>query len=307
MDNGAYEYKITRGSWNKVECRKDGSSIENRSFKLQHDTTIEIIVEEWSDKFPSPSRQSTASSHVKIIDTAFAMPQLGRTRKVWIYLPEGYEGSSQKYPVLYMHDGQNVFDNATSFAGEWGVDEYMDSTKANKSIVVAIDHGGPRRINEYCPYDMDKYGKGEGVSYVDFLVNNLKPFIDSHYRTLADKKNTFIAGSSMGGLISMYAILKYPDTFGGAGVFSPAFWVGSPGIFNDIKEKGKKVKARIYFYCGKLEGETMVPDMQKAYDEMKRISKSKMELVVREDGKHNEARWRVEFPMFYRWLISQSR
>ena len=91
-------------------------------------------------------------------------------------------------------------------------------------IVVAIDHGGTKRINEYCPYDMEGFGKGEGDQYLQFLVKTLKPYIDKNYRTKKDKENTYIAGSSMGGLISMYAVLKYPYVFGGAGVFSPAFW-----------------------------------------------------------------------------------
>jgi predicted alpha/beta superfamily hydrolase len=99
----------------------------------------------------------------------------------------------------------------------------------------------------------------------------------------------------------MYAILKYPKVFGGAGVFSPAFWVG-PKIFDDIKAKGKKVNSKIYFYAGKQEGEMMVPDMQKVYDLMSGVSKSKMTKVIRDDGKHNEARWRIEFPLFYYWI-----
>jgi predicted alpha/beta superfamily hydrolase len=200
-----------------------------------------------------------------------------------------------------MHDGQNVFDDATSFAGEWGVDEFLDSGMLKNCIVVAIDHGGSKRINEYCPYDMEKFGKGEGNEYVDFLVKTLKPFIDKNYHTLKDKSHTFIAGSSMGGLISMYAVLKYPTVFGGAGVFSPAFWIG-PEIFDDIKAKGKKVNSKIYFYGGKQEGETMIPEILKAFEMMNKVSKSKMETVIRDDGKHNEARWRIEFPMFYRWI-----
>jgi predicted alpha/beta superfamily hydrolase len=159
-----------------------------------------------------------------------------------------------------------------------------------------------KRINEYCPYDMERFGKAEGDQYVDFLAKTLKPYIDKSYRTLKDRQNTFVAGSSMGGLISMYAVLKYPKVFGGAGVFSPAFWVG-PKIFDDIKSKGKLVNSKIYFYAGKQEGETMVPDMQKAFDLMGGISKSRVTTVIRDDGKHNEARWRVEFPLFYEWII----
>jgi len=214
-----------------------------------------------------------------------------------------------------MHDGQNVFDDATSFSGEWGVDESIDTLglKYKECIVVAIDNGVNRRVTEYCPYDfslkkiglsnVDTLIKGEGNLYVDFLVKTLKPFIDKKYRTLKNKENTFIAGSSMGGLISMYAVIKYPKVFGGAGVFSPAFWVG-PKIFDDIKAKGKKVNSKIYFYAGDAEGESMVPMTLQAFNEMHRISKSKMCEVIRAGGKHNEQRWRIEFPLFYQWLFN---
>jgi len=305
LPDDMHEFKITRGTWAKVECKKSGADIQNRFLKLSSDTTINVIIEEWADRFVKKTRVSTAGKNVHIIDTAFLIPQLNRTRRVWIYLPPGYSHSQKKYPVLYMHDGQNVFDDLTSFAGEWGVDEILDSISSRKKemIVVAIDHGGQKRINEYCPYDMEKFGKGEGGQYVDFLVKTLKPFIDKNYRTEKGRENTFVAGSSMGGLISMYALLKYPKVFGGAGVFSPAFWVG-PRIFDDIKTRGKLVNSRIYFYCGGQEGESMEPDMTRAFEEMRKVSKSKMECVVRPDGKHTEWVWREEFPLFYLWIVN---
>lgn len=311
LNTGSYEYKITRGSWDKVECKKGGIGIANRSLKVEGDLTIELNIEEWQDRFPPKPGEHTAGKNVHVIDTSFLIPQLKRTRRVWIYLPGDYALSKNRFPVLYMHDGQNVFDDATSYAGEWGVDECIDSMK-RKCIVVAIDNGMDKRISEYCPYDFslkslglstaDTLNKGDGGLYVDFLVQTLKPFIDKNYRTLRNKRNTFIAGSSMGGIISMYAVLKYPDVFGGAGVFSPAFWVG-PKIFDDIKAKGKKVNAKIYFYAGNEEGETMVPLTLKAFDEMSKVSRSKMTKVIREDGKHNEPTWRKEFPLFYTWIL----
>ena len=315
LNVGSYEYKITRGGWDKVECTKEGKDIGNRTLKVDADANAEISVEGWKDLFASSSqpKKTTANKNVRIIDTAFFIPQLNRTRRVWVYLPPSYNSSSKKYPVLYMHDGQNVFDDATSFSGEWGVDEAIDTLglKTKESIVVGIDNGADKRLNEYCPYDFNlsgiaannKTNVGEGGKYVDFLVKTLKPFIDKKYRTLKDPKNTFTAGSSMGGLISMYAVLKYPKVFGGAGVFSPAFWVG-PKIFDDIKSKGKKVNARIYFYAGDEEGETMVPMTIRAFNEMHRVSKSKMCEVIRAGGKHNEQRWRIEFPLFYEWLMN---
>ena len=304
--DGMYEYKITRGSWDKVECKKGGADIQNRFLKLSSDTAIVLDIEEWADRFVKKPRVSTAGKNVRIIDTAFVIPQLKRVRRVWIYLPPGYSTSQKKYPVLYMHDGQNVFDDSTSFAGEWGVDETLDSISSHSKeiIVVAVDHGGQKRINEYCPYDMEKFGKGEGEAYVDFLAKTLKPFIDKNYRTKKDKQNTFIAGSSMGGLISMYAVLKYPKIFGGAGVFSPSFSV-APKIYDDIRARGKQVNSKIYFYCGGKEGESMEPNMTKAFDEMRKVSKSQMACIVRPDGKHTEWDWRQEFPLFYLWMMER--
>ena len=247
---------------------------------------------------------STANKNVQVVDTSFFMPQLNRHRRIWIYLPEGYINSKKKYPVIYVHDGQNVFDNKTAFAGEWGVDEAMDtlSSLVKESIIVAIDNSGEKRMNEYNPYNMDKYGKGEGGQYVDFLVKTLRPFINKHYRTSKSRKHTFTAGSSMGGLISLYALLKYPKVFGGAGVFSPAFWI-APELKTDIVKRSKKVKGKIYLYAGKQEAETMVPDLLAVFNLLHQHSKAKLSMVIRSEGAHNEASWRKEFPSFYKWLM----
>lgn len=304
LATGNYEYKVTRGGWHKVECSKEGNGIDNRKFIVRGDTTIHIDIDEWNDHFPAKPKQSTASKNVKILDTAFYIPQLNRTRRIWIYLPEDYTVSQKKYPVLYMHDGQNLFEDSSSFSGEWGVDEFMDTTRLKKCIVVGIDNGKEKRRNEYNPYDNEQFGKAEGDAYVDFIAKNFRLYINKHYRTKSNRKNTFIAGSSMGGLISMYAVLKYPKVFGVAGVFSPAFWAG-PQVMNDIRLKGKKVKAKIYFYAGKQEGETMVPGMLKAFEEMIKVSSSKMVTVIRDDGKHNETTWRKEFPLFYEWVMQK--
>jgi predicted alpha/beta superfamily hydrolase len=233
------------------------------------------------------------------------MPQLNRHRRVWIYLPQSYSTSRKKYPVLYMHDGQNVFDEATSFAGEWGVDEALDTVENGEQecIVVAVDNGGDKRMNEYSPYDMERFGKGEGDRYVDFLVKTLKPYIDKKYRTKRNSRYRFIAGSSMGGLISFYAMIKYPKVFGGAGVFSPAFWI-VPHLKEVMAQKAAKVKGKIYFYAGQQESASMVPDMLMVFEQMNRHSKAKMTSVIRSEGKHNEATWRHEFPKFYKWLLN---
>lgn len=306
---GNYEYKFTRGSWQKGETDSSGKGIGNRSLTLNSDTTINVNIAEWNDDFKQNNvaveRGHTASPNVKIIDTAFYIPQLKRTRRIWIYLPPEYKNSAKRYGVLYMHDGQNLFDAATSYSGEWGVDEYLDSI-ANKNekevIVVGIDNGLSKRMSEYNPWEFENFGKGEGDQYVDFLVKNLKPFIDEHYRTLKNKANTFIAGSSMGGLISLYAVLKYPDVFGGAGIFSPAFWTAS-GIDSTVLADAKKVNSRLFFYAGGKEGDSMIPDMKRIEKEIKERSKSPVKEIIDEKQHHNEAAWRKWFPDFYEWAV----
>ena len=307
LPGGDYEYKFTRGSWDKVETSENGKGIANRSLHVTSDSVVNVDVEGWSDDFTSviPLIKHSASINVKIIDTAFFIPQLKRYRRIWIYLPPNYEHSQKHYAVLYMHDGQNLFDNATSYSGEWGIDEYLDSISTlNKKevIVVGIDNGLAKRMVEYNPYSFQQFGKGEGDEYVDFLVKTLKPFIDKHYKTLPGKKNTYIAGSSMGGLISLYAVLKYPSVYGGAGIFSPAFWTAS-GIDSTVESMAKYVHGKLFFYAGGKEGESMIPDMKRIEKEIKATSSSSLKEVIDVGAKHNESAWRKYFPVFYKWAI----
>jgi predicted alpha/beta superfamily hydrolase len=295
------EHSFREESWESVEAMDGKTPVQKESLIVECDTA-DTEIKDLTEHFPAEERISTASKNVHIVDESFYMPQLDRYRRVWIYLPDSYHTSGKKYPVLYMQDGQNVFDEATSAYGEWGVDEALDtcSIQHKEIIVVAIDNGGDKRINEYSPFDME-YGKGEGDQYVDFLVQTLKPYIDKQCRTLKDEKNTFIAGSSMGGLISFYAILKYPKVFGGAGVFSPAFWI-TPQLKQIHPDQAKKVKAKIYFYAGQQEGDQMVSDMLHVCEQMKQCSGAKIKTVIRPEGKHNEPTWREEFPLFYKWM-----
>jgi predicted alpha/beta superfamily hydrolase len=299
------QYKLTRGGWDKVECDKNGNDITNRHYDTEVNELVGLTIQGWKDKLASNAKLSTASKNVKVIDTAFFIPQLKRKRTIRIYLPEGYSVSKTRYPVLYMHDGQNLFDNTTSFAGEWGVDEFMDSTRLKKCIIIGIDNGSNKRMNEYNTYTNERFGKGEGSEYIDFIVKTLKPYIDKKYRTLKDKANTSISGSSMGGLISFIAVLKYPNVFGAAGVYSPSFWI-APKLYEEVKTKGKLVNSKIYFFAGKLEDDNMfmVTDAVKMYEAMRKVSKSKMRLVIKDDGRHNEATWRKDFPEFYKWSLN---
>lgn len=299
-----YEFKFTQGSWEKVETSSDGKNIANRTIKIVSDTVLMLTIEGWSEGKPREIMH-TATPEVHILDSNFHIPQLNRNRRVWIYLPKGYHESKEKYPVLYMHDGQNLFDAATSPFGEWGVDEALDSAQ-KKCIVVGIDNGAEKRMNEYNPYDHEKFGMGEGKLYIDFLAKTLKPYIDKKFRTKKDAANTIIAGSSMGGLISMYAVMKYPKVFGKAGVFSPAFWTASK-LMQEIPAVVKRnthKNLRIYFYAGEQESKEMVKDMLMAFELMRKHAGPKMDARINAEGKHNEATWRQEFPSFYQWIMN---
>ncbi len=301
MPPGKIEFKMTRGSWQTVESASGGGAINNRTIEVVRDTLLQLSVAAWSDHFAQASKKSTASTNVKLVSDSFYLPQLNRYRRVWIYLPEGYASSRKKYPVLYMQDGQNVFEDTSSFSGEWGVDEALDSASGGEMIVVAIDHGGTKRLNEYAPFDMERYGPGGGAAYAAFLTNTLRPYINRNFRTKRRAKYNYIAGSSMGGLIAFYTTLVYPKKWGAAGVFSPAFWV-APALRETVEARSRKVKSRIYFYAGKEESERMVPDLLAIFNAMHQRSKARMKTVIRSEGKHNEATWRQEFPLFHQWL-----
>lgn len=307
MDAGHYEFKFTRGSWDKVETTAAGDDIENRIADINSDTTFELNIAGWKDDAPAKPKPNTASANVHVMDTAFYMPQLNRYRKIWIYLPASYTKSKNKtYPVLYMHDAQNLFSERTAaFGNEWGVDECLDTLeqKINKEcIVVGIDNGGDKRMNEYNPYNDAKFGQGEGKQYIDFIVQILKPHIDSNYRTQKDAPHTFIAGSSMGGLISFYALMQYPDVFGGAGIFSPSFWL-TPQLYADASNTKWQKRLHIYFYAGEKESLTMVKDMQKMFNIVTAKKCCNMQYVTFPPGEHNEKYWRNEFDDFYSWMM----
>ena len=312
---GSVEFKFTLGSWATVEATATGGDVANRSFAIPSSgtATLDVTVAAWHDSAvvaQSGPKKSTATHSVTVLSDSFAMPQLGRSRRVWIYLPMDYANGTRRYPVLYMHDGQDVFDAATSFAGEWGVDETLDSLRA-RAIVVAVDNGGAARMSEYNPWKAANasLGGGEGDRYVEFLVNTLKPSIDKRYRTLRDPAHTGIMGSSMGGLISLYAVLKRPDVFGRAGVFSCACWVARPFVYEFARKAGKPHKdARIFFIAGALETKDGEParDQREMVDTLVAAGWRRnvnMRSIISPDGKHSEWFWRREFPSAFNWLF----
>jgi len=247
--------------------------------------------------------QSTASKQV----ATFTMeaPQLKTNKKIWIYLPKSYANSKKKYPVIYMHDAQNLFDAATSYTGEWNIDETLDSIAA-EVIVIGIEHGNEKRMEELMPFKNQKYGGGNADAYLDFIVKTLKPKIDADYRTKTNTKNTAIFGSSLGGLVSFYAALKYPEIFGKVGCFSPSFWFNRKEI-TALMEQTKTFKTKIYFLCGDNEGDE---DVIKDLNTIEHLVNAKRceclqlnKKVIVKGGQHNEKLWRENFKKAYLWLF----
>lgn len=315
------EYKITRGNWKTVEKGKKGEEISNRIYTFDSKkNTIEITVYNWRDfvEKGDGNVKHTITGNVKIIND-FYLKELDKKRRIWIYLPPDYETSNKRYPVLYMHDGQNVFDAATSFVGEWEVNETLEKLfkegKTSGVIVVAIDNGGSDRLNEYSPWKWDntniqiaKGQGGEGDKYVDSIVKSLKPYIDENFRTIPEDNG--IMGSSMGGLISLYAALKYPEVFKKVGVLSSAFWFADNKITDYVKERGYVGDLKIFLYVGGKEGSSM-DDANKYKNDtiemaelLKNLGYKNVKLLIDDNGIHNESFWAKHFAEIFLWLYN---
>ena len=245
-------------------------------------------------------QNNTRAKNVSILEKEFAVVNLNSeaiSRKIWLYLPPNYSSSKENYPVIYMHDAQNLFDKTTSYAGEWGVDEILNDVYKNTQkgfIVVGINNDGKERINEYSPWKHKKYGGGTGDNYLNMIIEELKPYIDANYRTKPNAEFTGIIGSSMGGLISYYAGLKYPNIFGKIGVISPSFWF-SKEVLDYTEEKAKDANIKMYFLLGDKEG------MTKDFNEVSALllksgfKKENLKKKIIEGGEHNEAFWNRQF------------
>ena len=303
--SGTIQFKFTRGSWANVEGNQNGGFRPNRSFTFGSADTLEVQILSWED---TGGTSSTAAANVMVMAEAFSMPQFGsRTRRIRLYLPPDYETSGEHYPVLYMHDGQNLFDQATAFAGEWEVDEALNALHQQGKkvpLVVGIDNGGTQRIAEYTPWSNPQYGGGDGDRYATFIVETLKPWIDENYRTLPGREHTAVMGSSLGGLISFYIAHKYQDVFGMAGVFSPSFWF-SDSVYKFASETGKLADVKYYIMGGTNESASLVPSMQAMVDTLlgMGVNPSNVHLKTVPGGQHNEALWRSQFREAYEWLF----
>lgn len=330
------EYKFLREpSWLTVEKGGNGEELPNRTLEIKSDVGEQVVLQyvaRWADR-PRPShtavefnrpgegaltiRRSTLTGDIRV-HHLFHAPQLKNARTIMVYLPPGYDDSPEaRYPVLYMHDGDNLFDAKTSFAGiEWGVDEtaqrLIEHGRMRAAVIVGI-HNTPQRDKEYTPFKDARHGGGSGEAYVAFLVETLKPFIDKTYRTLPDREQTGIAGSSLGGLISLYALFSHPEVFGFAGVMSPALWWAKRRIVSFVRAADTPRPIKLWLDIGTLESEPVGPlaDFTGAVEDCRQLVKvlhakgyedeRDVHYEEIEGGRHHELDWaaRVDRMLLY--------
>jgi predicted alpha/beta superfamily hydrolase len=259
------EYKFTRGSWDTVEKAESGADISNRRLKVEPGLVVTDVVRRWGAGSGGPG---TAAAHTRVgtfrEHPDFASAHLTSKRTVIVYLPPNYEAAASaaaRYPVLYMHDGQNLFDRATGFGGqEWRIDETAEALiragKIQPIIIVGV-YNTAARMTEYTPVGASPTPGRSGEDYTRFLVEELKPFIDKTYRTRPGRGDTAVAGSSLGGLISLSMAITHPETFGKAGVVSASLFWNDGQLLKEVEKRGRALTGvKFWVDIGTKEGRT---------------------------------------------------
>lgn len=315
------EFKLTRGSWDTVEMLANGADSPNRIVRASDlENGISLTVEAWADDREGATRESAVTGRLEVFD--LASERLGNTRKVRVWLPPGYdddEHAGRRYPVLYMHDGQNVFDGATSFMGaEWGADEsatrLIEAGKITPLIIVGIDHAGAARTAEYNPPFTSKGGVAHyGDRYLDFLTSTLMPEIEKRYRIESGAEYTALGGSSYGGNITLYAGMRHPERFGLLLVESPVFWVFGAELMTRCEQHATWGQ-RIFLAIGTNESEDErvqagyhdgLEHLRATFEEQGLLPE-RARLVVEEGGTHHESSWSRRFPSALKFLFGES-
>ena len=322
--NGRYELSLQapaglllhflfcRGNWDTVELRPDGTPLEGRALRPAEGHSYELRVARWKDT-------DTSTVHGQVEE--FVDPAFLHGRRCWVYLPPEYAKSDQRYPVLYMLDGQNLFDRERSYVGEWEVDESLErmipAGEIPAIIVVGIENAGTARMDEYTPWpDPQWHSGGGGRRFLLAVADTLKPAIDGHYRTLPGAENTYLAGSSLGGLIAAWAAWTFGDVFrGGIGAGSPSYWWNRDHILHFAQSHGRPQVRRFYQDMGTLESSDPA-DSNRTSDAVTTLiaMQSILERTGMQEGKdflslqaqghrHSESFWARRFPVMVRFLL----
>jgi len=312
------QFKFTQGSWLTVEKGPSGEEIANRLHVVTAVAdTLRLSVPTWASGEPE-RRSDTITGQVQTI----TVPGFLDGRRVWVSLPAGYDKPpDRRYPVLYMFDGQNVFNEATSFVGEWRVDETLATLTAagqvTPLIVVAVDNGGAARLAEYTPWaDAGLTGSGRGRDHLQQWVQVLLPWINAHYRTLPGPTHTGLAGSSLGGLMSLYGGYRYPNVFGRVGAFSPTLSL-PPGRLRAYGAQQAQGPGLVYLDMGTREEGNLTDRNHDGIDDhitaLRLLSETLLGrgdldsahlLAVEDEGaRHNEQAWARRFPAAVEFLF----
>jgi predicted alpha/beta superfamily hydrolase len=304
-----FDYKINRGKLGSWEGDENGGSLPDRTFAYEgKPMTVNIQIAGWEKETPI---SSTADENVRVIAHDFFMPQLNRKRRIWVYLPPNYETDTTKhFPVMYMQNGQNLFNITDGGSDEWKIDETLNalSLKGDKGcIVIGVEAQVKDSLQaEYTPWRTPTNWHTEGVAYADFIVNTLKPYIDAHFRTKKDRLNTAIGGSMMGGLEAIFIASEHQNVFSKAAIFSPSLSY-SDSCFLQLRQRGKQRFMRYYIVSGTDEDATRTADIEKMIATFREIGYNfeEAKVVKKIDGEPTEWFWAREFPNAYKWLFKE--
>lgn len=224
-----------------------------------------------------------------------------------VLLPKNYHTEpARRFPVVYLLDGQNLFEAHTAAFRHWRLIPFMSRQPLKRqAILVGIDHGGIDRIHEYAPFPRGAQGGGQGNDFLLAIEKALKPFIDHTYRTLPQRETTGIAGASMGGLLAFYAGIRFGHVFGKIGVLSPSLWF-NPQVLAWAENGASGAKSRFYVCGSQTESRFMRQSLEKVYWSLKKAgyTDEEIQVVVRNKGRHSETFWASEFKQMYEWFWS---
>ncbi len=301
--NLPFEFKFLKGSWMDVELDNYGSKVSNRTITDFENPAI-CKVDRWAIK--GLSFDPAFYPLIETVSDTFEIPPLGKKRRVRILLPYDYYSSEERYPVMYMQDAQNLFDDRSPY-GNWAIDRrlaVLAEQEKGDVIIVAIDHAGKDRVNEFSLQD-SKESIGEGKKFARFMADYLKPYIDKNYKTKPEPEFSGLGGSSMGALISVYTGLLYPEVFARKMVLSPSLWAAKKLKLDSINFFNPD-NARVFVYAGGKESNAMIPDIE-TYLTMLRAEAEESDNIainfsVDPDGVHSERNWSRVFPKAIDWL-----
>jgi len=300
-----HAFKVTRGTWSTVERAADGGEIPNHTFTVEKPEKVKVTVASWVDHGKAIPGRITMTGDIRQ-HKKFHSELLKNDRTIIVYLPPGYEDDeSKRYPVLYMHDGQNLFDEATSFQGiEWKLDEtaqrLISSGKVQPVIIVGV-YNFETRNSEFAPPMFVGKGKGTGDLYARFVVEEVKPFIDRVYRTMPQRATTALAGSSMGGEITLYMAKAHNPVFGQIAVLTPWLRMNNASIVPALTSPDSSwmKNTRMYVEMGGVGGDNYpgkdpigdAKEFVKALDNAGLKAGKDYQYVELPSGQHNETAW----------------